>query len=529
MLRDHIKVAYLDRISTPKDGKSTISSRLLYEVLQEQSLMEKPDDDILTDEAKARNYKETHAGYYPVHLNYNQIEYTDYVFREGGHLVFIDIDTTELVDDVYARTDELKELMPSLLAVWYSIRNKLHFAFFCLWSNSKEYPAYWCLISSQLIDFIGKVFGKAVANCWEKNNDHGLSTCKHLMSAGYTKGFKWYDDAYIFEIDLKSKNEAIQRYEYRNIPTIKPEAYSLFTDKEVMSKWKRTAVVRNFVKWCEKHRGYKYHVQDKEYDYKSETINGVQYKVWRNDDTVHRLKVSGGKFKLKDYRKRHISAAAILAICFCNASFEEALYSSAKFYLENCEEYTAREGGLDIVLEKVEAAYANKERNLKMCLATGYLLEKRKIVIGDNNADEIDEEPLNYERVRSIVRRTDRHKVFLELYEEGDPLALMAMKMRANGYPKISEQVTYKVARECGIELDKPENKYKGKYDYKTRNKGKYKNAYTRDGVRTMVLAEKIDNVKWFASRKALDERVAEELREQMEQMVAELDDGLEL
>jgi hypothetical protein len=49
--------------------------------------------------------------------------------------------------------------------------------------------------------------------------------------------------------------------------------------------------------------------------------------------------------------------------------------------------------------------------------------------------------------------------------------------------------------------------------------------AYSRDGRRTMVLAEKIDGVSWFASKKALEDRIAEEWREQMEKLFAGGDD----
>ena len=99
----------------------------------------------------------------------------------------------------------------------------------------------------------------------------------------------------------------------------------------------------------------------------------------------------------------------------------------------------------------------------------------------------------------------------MELYEQGDNTAVMTMKMRANGYPRISEHVTYKVACECGVSLDKPDNKYKGRYDYKENNKGKYKNAYDRSGKRNMVLVEKIDNVTWFATKKALEEYISKQ------------------
>lgn len=221
---------------------------------------------------------------------------------------------------------------------------------------------------------------------------------------------------------------------------------------------------------------------------------------------------------MSDYRKRHIASAAIMAACLCNASFEEALYSTAKYYVENCCEYMAKEDEQGIILERVEAACANKERNLKMIHSTGYLLEERKVVIADRIPDSTS--PVSRwekDSVRSAVKRGDRQARFRELYEQGDTTAVMTMKMRANGYPRITEAVTYKVGCECGITLDKPENKYKGRYDYKEANKGKYKNAYDRSGNRSMVLVEKIDNVTWFATKKALEDYISKELKEWLE------------
>ena len=209
-----------------------------------------------------------------------------------------------------------------------------------------------------------------------------------------------------------------------------------------------------------------------------------------------------------DYRKRHISAAAILAVSFCNATFEEALYSASRYYVENCVEYTAREDEKAIILNKVESAFANNERNQRMVQSTGFLFEKRQVVIDDHYVDGGDYLVSRGDKamVRAAVKRSDRQARFMALYEAGDTTAVMTMKMRANGYPRISEAVTYKVGCECGVELDKPENKYKGRYDYKAKYTGKYKNAYDRHGKRTMVRVEDIDNVNLFPTKRAMEE-----------------------
>lgn len=124
------------------------------------------------------------------------------------------------------------------------------------------------------------------------------------------------------------------------------------------------------------------------------------------------------------------------------------------------------------------------------------------MVIGDKYADDSGEfcSWSDVHEVRKTVKKSDRHKRFRELYEEGDTTLIMQQKMRENGYPNISETVTYKVGCECGIILDKPVTKHKKKYH------GLYKNAYDCEGKRTMVLLEKIDNVNLFASKKALDD-----------------------
>lgn len=134
-----------------------------------------------------------------------------------------------------------------------------------------------------------------------------------------------------------------------------------------------------------------------------------------------------------------------------------------------------------------------------MVVSTSYLLDARQVVISPITPDGYPVSRGEGATVRPAVKRTDRQARFLSLYEPGDTTAVMTMKMRANGYLRISEAVTYKVACECGVSLDKPANKYKGRYDYKESNRGRYKNAYDRNGKRTMVRVEDIDNVTWFA------------------------------
>ena len=154
-----------------------------------------------------------------------------------------------------------------------------------------------------------------------------------------------------------------------------------------------------------------------------------------------------------------------------------------------------------------------------MIESTGYLLEERQVVIDDHYIDGTDYLVSRSEKdsVRAAVKRSDRQARFLSLYEDGDTTAVMTMKMRANGYPKISETVTYKVACECGVNLDKPDNKYKGRYDNKY-NRGRYKNAYDRSGKRTMVRVEDIDNVNLFPTKRAWEEYISREADEWLTQ-----------
>jgi len=147
---------------------------------------------------------------------------------------------------------------------------------------------------------------------------------------------------------------------------------------------------------------------------------------------------------------------------------------------------------------------------IKKTASTGYLLEERQVVIAPITPDGYTVSRGEGATVRSAVKRSDRQARFLALYEQGDTTAVMTMKMRANGYPRISEHVTYKVACECGIKLDKPDYKYRGRYDYKD-NRGKYKNAYNRDGKRTMVRVEDIDNVNLFPTKKALEDYISKQ------------------
>ena len=106
MNTDIITVAYLNRISTKKDGKFSIYSRTLHEVLEEQHAMDKPEDKVFEDEMSARDYKSSKPGIFPIALPYDSASYTDDVFKRG-HTVLVDIDTTELADEVFSRADAI--------------------------------------------------------------------------------------------------------------------------------------------------------------------------------------------------------------------------------------------------------------------------------------------------------------------------------------------------------------------------------------------------------------------------------------
>lgn len=123
--------------------------------------------------------------------------------------------------------------------------------------------------------------------------------------------------------------------------------------------------------------------------------------------------------------------------------------------------------------------------------------------IVDNPSPSLFKERTKHDRkTEACLRRDERRDVFNKLYIEGDNADDMMEKMRTNGYPNISVQVVYKVACECGVKMEKP----KRGYDYGNKYRGRYKAAYDIYGNRTMVRIDKIDNINWFASKKAHDD-----------------------
>lgn len=506
-----LKVGYLDVILTKKNAGEQIVSRLLKDVLESQVVMCKPryfDKDYLY------RYKRRHAGIYPIDFYYDHAEYTDEVFRTGN-LVFVDIDTTECADAVFRSSAGLKTLMPSLVSVWYSVSDKLHFAFLRHWEGSIEYGAYWKAVSTELVSCIGKMFGTDVAAVWFKNNDASLSAPTHAISAGYCRDFVWFDDADMFVCDEYVETEHKRRFLYRKIPFVSVEHYSLFTDAAVLNKWKKAPQIKTFVNWCKKNRDYRYRTQDRPYAWKVETVDGYDYNVWRNDGSVHLVDVPSSRgFILEDIRKRYMRAVAVLMSTFCDASFEETLYAVSRFYVENCKEYGAREDPSSLLLGIAEVAFANKERNRLKSEVTGWLCEKRQIVIDDHYAGtKYPTLKSEKQHVRCVVRKSDRIAVFKSVYEDTDTIEVLVMKMRAAGYPTIKEQTVRNICRECGVKPYKPkrikEQKNKPKREKRSDDKGNYVYAFKRDGKKTRVKQNKVDGIIYFASKKAYNQWAA--------------------
>ena len=501
MNTNDLRVGYLKRVATNKDGSCTIYNKTLHSVLDEQAHAQMPKPEVLNDEIKAKHYKESYPGIFPIDIHHESLPYTDDVFKYGN-LVFIDIDTTEGADDMFSRADELKTMMPSLVAVWYSLRGKLHFAFLCHWQNNIEFGACWRLLSNKLMQCVQTMLGKCMKDTWDHSNDHSLSTCKHLMAAGWSRGYKWYDEADLFTYEEVEFKEAHKLYEYRSIDFVKVEPNSLFTDEEVMKRWEESTSFSSFVNWCEKKRGYVYKTQDNDYQYVVEYAADGPLYVWKNDGSVHRFKTVDNYYKMSDKRKRNIARFCEFTVCYITTTFEEVLYAVTKYYVENCFEHSARYNPKDIILSRAENACGNIRRVKMKCEAYHSYCETRQVVIGDKYADDTNTPVGKSTKLSAMneIKIIDRRNKLLELHEDGDTLEVLVLKMRSNGYGHITDTVVYKIAVECGIKCNKPQNKYKGKYE------GRYQYAYTIDGKRTMVLASKIDNITYFATKALAEE-----------------------
>ena len=513
-------IAYLQKVRTSrKSGKNFIYRRSLQSVLEEQSQKNPVSEDTINDEKMARDLKENEPGIFPFSLTSRQTRYTDSLFdrkTSNGKVVFLDIDSVQLAEMLFEDAEVLQSLFPPLLAVWYSLRGKIHMAVRCDWTGYSCYAAAWIGISARLSEIISGLYGRACAKLFDTANDGCMAVPNHCVSACYTKGYRWFGD----EIFFASENvfipdpALVSQNTWRDTPKTYAVKDALFSDDEAKRKWHRGSV-SSWVKWAEKNRNWEYTTENKQLTYKEIYIEpGVnpnwEYETIRyceNDGDYYTIKFERKGYKqrrLLDGRKRWLSAVAKYAASVLRVTFEECLYITSMFYIRNCEPWYACEveDPEALIQSKVEDAYANRVRNMN---TLDGLKDTREILVNPNFDECYYYSGRRQASMAKAVKAQLRVNKLKECYCDGDTLDSLTEKM-AQWYPNITETTVYRVAKMANVKINTTKN-YRSKYGdrYKGRYAGRYDyiNAYDSNGKRTRIKRELIDNQRYFDSKKS--------------------------
>lgn len=520
-----VQIAYLKRVKTSrKSGKNFIYSKSLKSVLGEQSQKNPVSEETLNDEKKSRELKETEPGIFPVSLVASQTRYTDSVFNRqlvNGKVVFLDIDSVELAERMFYDADVLQNLFPPLLAVWYSLRGKMHIAVRCDWTGFSGYAAAWIGISAKLSDIVSRMYGKTTAKKFNTANDRCMIEPNHCISACYTKGYQWFGDGLVFagEDVYVPDPEIVAQNKWRETPKDSAVKDTLFTDGEAKKKW-HGKTINSWVNWAEKNRPWKYVTENKEPSYKSIYIepgvnNSWEYvtlRYWENDGDYYTIRMERKGYKrrkLLDGRKRCISAVAKYAASVLTVSFEECLYITSKFWLRNCEPWDAYEriDAAALIQSKVEDAYANRVRNMN---TINWLRDTREILIDPQAEENFCYNGRAQASMAAAVKAQLRINKLRECYSKGDTLTSLTDKM-LQWYPNIKETTVYRLAKIADLKIkstDKYRSIYGDRYKHKYDGRYQYVNAYDSTGRRTRVKKELVDGKNYFDSKKKYNEYV---------------------
>lgn len=529
---DKLFVSWIPRATTTrKTGKNNIHKKTLKSVLAYQLGMPVPNKDVFESTNAANNYKKNHPGIFAYEIKDEICVYNNDVVRPDnmkGSLVFVDLDDVELANIFWEHKERLKGLLPSMVAMWFSVRGKLHIAFCCEWKKKSGYRLAWDAVTSATREAVRTVFGTTAVRDFNVNNDKSLNTPLHLLNVGHTKGVRIWES--FVQQDTSSLD--IEKYLFLDTPKQDVPVYSLFSDEDVLKRWKKSQGAKSFVKWYEETHLCSYVTENKKIVY-DKTVNITDneytgtYSYWENDGDYYSITLKGN-YKLNDGRKRMIARACVFFSSVLGYSFEDTLYCVCKYYVDNmnnwAESYDVEKNTL---LNKVEYNWNNRKR-----ADTSFLKVTKPLFVDphiNTNKDWYwyDKSCNMYsgrdiQHLESIIKKKLRQEYLKNVYDTSDTLETLTKKM-VSKYPKITESVVYEVANECSIDFKKP----KKKYDYGDKYKGMYKYVWAwrmngEEPERKRIAPKKIDNVVWFKSKKALLAHNEEEYAEHLDEYIEE-------
>ena len=491
---DKVYVAFLGKLTTKKDGSSKILRKSLGDVLRDNIRNYNIDE---LNSSESRVLKRHSSTIFPFDIVSYELDYNYSVTdskKISGEIVFLDIDDEELADKIMSQSDVFVQRIPYVLAMWRSLRNKLHIACLCEWRRASGYNAAWKGLSSE----IGAVVKDMFATDFSSANDTALQYPNHSISLAAGSGFEcnmYEAQHYVCTIEPSVKIDEWKKADVNGY---------INSDSEAAEKWKSLSI-ENWCKWCEKEKGYQFKWYNKEVEYdqhiviRSTAFSGcrdvVEFDYWVNDGSYYRLEgfeVGYCERKMWNKRKRYVNMCAYFFADVLRMDFYEALYSVCKCYLKRCLEWLPSYcDEKQVIAGKVANCCANAGldeskheyyRYKYPVLVRPYYAPR---VVGGRGTVMTGRERNS---VRLAITRQLAIDKMLEVYEEGMRAAEIASILG------VDVQTIYKYARECGMAFRKGRKV----------GREEYVNAYTADGKRHHIRASLVDGKIYFKKKKEI-------------------------
>ena len=502
---DKVYVAYLDKLTTKKDGSSYIMRKSLGEVLRDD--IRNYNIDGLND-SESRVLKRNSSTIFPFDIVSDKLFYDDSVTdvkKLRGEIVFLDVDDVELADKIMDKSDSFVQRIPYVLAMWRSLRNKLHLACLCEWNRASGYNAAWKGLSSEICEVVNDMF----ATDFSAANDKELQYPNHSISLAAGSGFecKMYEAKhYVCTIEPNLKIDERKKADVN--------AY-INSDSEAAEKWKSMSI-ENWCKWCEKEKGYQFRWYNKtvKYDHhiviSSTSFSGcrdvVEFDYWVNDGSYYRLEgfeVGYCEHKMWNKRKRYVNTCAYFYADVLRMDFYEALYSVCKCYLKRCLEWLPSYcDEKQVIAGKVANCCANAGLDESK---HEYYRYKYPVLVRPYYAPRVvgGRETVMTGREQNSVRLAITRQLMIEKMLEVYTDEMRAAEMAA--ILGVEVQTVYRYARECGIAFGQGKRgRKKGSKVVSKVGREEYVHAYTADGKRHHIRASLVDGKIYFKKKKEI-------------------------
>lgn len=497
-----IHTSYAEKTAMFRDGSETLRRMSLSDAVRSIPSMQSVSVGGLSL-GEVKKLKKEFPCIYPYDIDRESVPYTDeVVIRKNmrGEVVFVDVDSVKLAKTILDNAAAIQKELPCIAAMWNSVSRKLHIACRCDWSRYSGYKAAWSGISDDLERAVCSVIGKKAAVSFRKNNDRKQSKPTQCIGLANIDGIRLE----LFDAEPYTCSVA---------PDIsydeEPNGYDLdllWDDSESERKW-QSYTLSNWVKWCDR-KGFSFRTSNKDIAYdRTIEIRDIgfvcsqpvsEFSYWVNDGSLYRLKyLRDGYSRQKhiDGRKRIVDEAAGFYCAVLGLGFTEALYCTAKLYTLVCEPWEA--GYVDekkFIVNKVAYAFSNKDRvpisfyNVRDIVVPNPYVRHRVEGCADIALVGTEQRSVGIAITKQLM--IDRMRADIGEYATEES---MAARLTDVFGIDVNPCRVRTLARACGL-------KFKGgrKYTYD------YVNAYTADGKRVKILADKVDGVLYFKSKKDL-------------------------